>query len=251
MALPPSPIRRPTRSGLFPSSHPSAEHLEPAIEILGGTPPNVVRRRVSPIRFVVPPAVGRRIGAFDRAVDRSFETLRGRPVADRIFYTASTLGDFALIWHLAGTARALRSAQDERESLRLAAALGLESILINWGVKSLFRRTRPVWEQHRPLGLRRPRSSSFPSGHATSGFMAATLLASSSRRRWAPLWYGMAAVTAASRVHVRIHHGSDVVAGAVIGLAMGSIIRRAWPVSPPATTPPPHADDPDRGGLAA
>ena len=47
--------------------------------------------------------------------------------------------------------------------------------------------------------------------------MAASLLADG-RRRSAPLWYGIAAAVAASRVHVRIHHGSDVVAGAAIGL---------------------------------
>jgi undecaprenyl-diphosphatase len=225
-----------------------AERVEPAaIELLGGTPPLVVRRRSSPVRFVLPPALSRRIGAFDRAADRSFGHLRGRPVPDRIFYAASALGDFSLIWHLAGTARALRSPQDEREALRLAAALAVESAVINWGVKSLFRRARPAWEQHRPLGLRRPRSSSFPSGHATSSFLAATLLSDGGRRRSAPLWYALAAVTAASRVHVRIHHGSDVVAGALIGFAMGTVVRARWPIpTPPAA---PHTPDPGRGGL--
>ena len=206
--------------------HPLADA---AIEALGGTPPAVERQPASPVRFVLPPSVSRRVGAFDRAVDAAFDRhLRGRPAADRVFYAASALGDFSLLWHVVGTARALRLAQDERAAVRLAVALGLESVAVNWGVKSLFRRARPQWEQHRARALRRPRTSSFPSGHASSGFLAASLLAEQSRTT-AP-WYGLAAVVAASRVHVRIHHASDVVGGAVLGLVLGHLVRRHWPV---------------------
>jgi undecaprenyl-diphosphatase len=94
-------------------------------------------------------------------------------------------------------------------------------------VKSLFRRTRPAWDQERPHGLRKPRSSSFPSGHATSGFMAATLL-SAGRPRSRPFWFALATVVASSRVHVKIHHASDVAAGAVIGVGLGRLVRKIW-----------------------
>ena len=100
-------------------------------------------------------------------------------------------------------------------------------MLINGVVKSFFRRERPQWEQARSHALRKPRSSSFPSGHATSAFMAATLLVDGRRRR-APLWYAVAATVASSRVHVRIHHPSDVAAGSLIGLALGAFVRRVW-----------------------
>jgi len=167
------------------------------------------------------------VKAFDDAVDGLFDHLRGNPIADRVMYGASGVGDFSLIWHIASIVRALRG--DEREAVRLTVALASESALINIGVKSLFRRTRPDWEQDRPRGLRRPRSSSFPSGHATSGFMAATLLATG-RPRSRPLWFALAAVVASSRVHVKIHHGSDVAAGAVIGIGLGTIVRKIWPL---------------------
>ena len=49
---------------------------------------------------------GPTVARFDEAVDAWFDGLRGNPVADRIFYLASALGDFSLIWHLAGFARA-------------------------------------------------------------------------------------------------------------------------------------------------
>jgi undecaprenyl-diphosphatase len=206
---------------------------EVAIEALGGEPPDAARPAVTPAAAVLPRPLADRVRAFDARVDRAFDTIRGNPVADRIMYGASALGDFSLVWHLVGVGRAVRGGRThEREAARLAAALLVESALVNVGVKSLFRRTRPAWDQHRPRRLRRPRSSSFPSGHATSGFMAATLLSTGGRRsRMA--WFGLAAVVASSRVHVRIHHGSDVAAGALIGIGLGRLARRLWNVSPP------------------
>jgi undecaprenyl-diphosphatase len=71
-------------------------------------------------------------------------------------------------------------------------------------------------------------SSSFPSGHASAAFTAAGILAEDSRA-W-PLWYLLAGLVASSRVHVKIHHASDVVGGAVLGIALGRMARRAWPL---------------------
>jgi membrane-associated phospholipid phosphatase len=58
--------------------------------------------------------------------------------------------------------------------------------------------------------------------------MAATLL-SEGQPRWRRVgWHGLASVVAASRVHVGIHHPSDVVAGALIGTGLGHLVRRYW-----------------------
>ncbi|HEV2811566.1 MAG TPA: phosphatase PAP2 family protein [Acidimicrobiales bacterium] len=197
-----------------------------AITALGGTPPDVRRGPVSPVRWLLPPGLSRCVAAFDRSVEMGFDRLRGRRHLDRLFYTASALADYSLLWHLAGTGRALLSAEHEREALRLGVALGVESVAINVGVKSLFRRTRPRRQEHQHHFLRQPRSSSFPSGHATSGFMAATFL-SEGQPRWRRIgWHALASVVAASRVHVGIHHPSDVVAGALIGTGLGHLVRR-------------------------
>ena len=47
----------------------------------------------------------RGVASFDLAVDRAFDHLRGRKAADRVFYAASELGDFGLIWNGAASAR--------------------------------------------------------------------------------------------------------------------------------------------------
>lgn len=201
------------------------------VEVLGGTPDDEVRSATPPLAEAAPGAFGEAVGAFDRAVDRWFDAhLRGKPVADRVFYGASAMGDFALLWHLMAVVRAVRGGSREAEGIRMSAALGVESFVINGPVKAVFRRERPAWEQSRPRALRKPRSSSFPSGHATAGFMAATLL-SAGRPKQRPLWFGLAALVASSRVHVRIHHASDVAAGAVIGLGLGQLARRLVPLA--------------------
>ena len=161
-------------------------------------------------------------------MDGAVDKLRGNRRADRLFYAASELGDFSLIWHLVGAARGLTSNRRADEAIRLSAVLAVESILVNGVVKSFFRRRRPEWlsEIPRPHRLRHPRSSSFPSGHASAAFTAATLLAEDDPL-W-PLYYGAAAVVASSRTYVKIHHASDVVAGAVTGLVIGRIARNVW-----------------------
>ena len=169
----------------------------------------------------------RAIGRFDGAIDERVDRFRGHPHVDGLMYVASELGDFSLIWHLVNTGRALAPDRRLTHAVRVAAVLGAESALVNGPVKSLFRRHRPAWEQARPLRLRRPRTSSFPSGHASSAMTAAGIL--SQRDPLWPLYYAIAAVLASSRVYVKIHHPSDVLAGALFGAVLARLARRAWP----------------------
>jgi len=166
---------------------------------------------------------------FDACAEDGFDRLRGRPAADHLFYGASELGDFSLAWIILGCLRGLRSERHQRAALRLGGALVAESFLVNVGIKSMFRRTRPPWDVHRPRDIRRPLTSSFPSGHATSSFTAAVLL-SEDDPLW-PLYWGVAAVIAGSRVYVKIHHASDVAAGVAVGVTMGLAIRHLVPLA--------------------
>jgi undecaprenyl-diphosphatase len=182
----------------------------------------------------IPRTLVDQVARFDAAVDRRFDALRGRPGVDRAMYAASELGDWSLIWHLVGTAQALRPGRRPESAVRLAVILGLESALVNGGIKSLFNRRRPVASVARPHRLRQPRTSSFPSGHASSGFTFAGV--ASEDDPLGPLYYGLAVLVAASRVHVKIHHASDVIAGAAVGYGLSRVARKAWPA--PSRTGP-------------
>ncbi|HET6792835.1 MAG TPA: phosphatase PAP2 family protein [Acidimicrobiales bacterium] len=170
--------------------------------------------------------------AFDGAVDSAFDRLRGRPLPDRVFYAASALGDHSLIWLILAGIRAIRPGRQGLAAARAAAGIGAESALVNLGIKSLFGRVRPAYANIGPLHLRRPRTSSFPSGHASAAFCAATLLGDQDPAR--PLYYAAAVVVATSRIYVRIHHASDVVVGVAVGVLLGRFIRRRFPLPPPS-----------------
>ena len=163
------------------------------------------------------------IKAFDDAVDNAFVPLRKNLIANRVFYAASEAANHSLLWHSITWAQVLLKQRTVREALKISVALGIESALINGPVKMLFRRERPTLAEERPHNLRTPKTSSFPSGHATSGFCAAMLLTGQRKR---PIYFLLGAIVASSRVHVRIHHASDVVAGAAIGAGVGFGLRK-------------------------
>jgi undecaprenyl-diphosphatase len=174
---------------------------------------------------------------FDDAVERFAQRIRS-PLLDPVFFGLSSAADHGLLWFALGSLRAARKG-DPTIALRLAAALGVESGLTNGPIKLLFQRIRPVLaepDEPLPYGLHRPVTSSFPSGHATSGFTAASLLGQG--RRTQPLYYALAGLIAFSRVYVRLHHGSDVVAGAALGLGFGRVARRVAPLEPSGAPTP-------------
>jgi undecaprenyl-diphosphatase len=179
-----------------------------------------------------PPSPDSRIDRLDEAADAAWgRVFRGHPFADRIFYLASELGDFSVIWLLLAAAEGVRSEEDADASIRLALLLVGESILVNQGIKRLVRRPPPIHAGARPHHVRLPPTSSFPSGHASSALAAAGML-SHRHPKAAPAYYGLAAIVATSRVHVKVHHASDVLAGAAIGIGYAWVAKRLWPVRP-------------------
>ena len=175
----------------------------------------------------VPPAVRAGVKEFDEWFDRALDHIRGNPVADRVFYTASAVADWGLVWHLIGLARASVDPSRLPDAARLSLTLGVESLVVNQGIKRLFNRGRPVFDGVRPHPLRTPSTTSFPSGHASSAFCAAVLLSAQAPRQ-RPLWYALATVVALSRPYVRIHHASDMVGGGAIGYTVGRLARAVW-----------------------
>jgi undecaprenyl-diphosphatase len=169
----------------------------------------------------------RRLTAIDKQVEEGVDRLRS-PAADRVFYSLSSAADHGLLWLAIGAVGAAVSPKHRRRPfVRFALAMGVESALTNGVVKSPFRRVRPedrLVGLPLPYGMHRPITSAFPSGHAASAFAAATVL--SERSAAAPAYYLLAAGVATSRVYVRMHHTSDIVAGAAWGLVFGRVARR-------------------------
>lgn len=168
------------------------------------------------------------VGSFDSWGDAQLERLRGNATADVVFKSASYLGDFSIVWHLVGVGRAIIDPSVVRQSLAMSALIGAESLIVNQGVKRLFRRIRPTETGDPRFPVRRPSTSSFPSGHASAGFFAAAILTTATGRHLAPVWYSAAVIVSVSRAYVRIHHPSDVVGGAAVGAVLGLVGSRVF-----------------------
>ena len=100
-------------------------------------------------------------------------------------------------------------------------ALACASLAAN-GLKQVFDRARPP-EADADLGslVALPGNPSFPSGHSATAFAAATAVAilCPRLRFWA---LALAAGVALSRVYLRVHYPLDVVAGGLLGAAVGA-----------------------------
>ncbi len=173
------------------------------------------------------------VARLDAAAERAFDHLRGRPTVDTGAAVLSNLADYGLVWTLLAAVKARRPGADRRRAVRALALAGTSSALVNTAVKRGVSRQRPSGGDPsgtEGLPVRAPTSSSFPSGHTLAAFTTAVVLADTPAERAAYL--GFASAVAASRVHLRAHHASDVVGGAVIGTALGVVARRLlrrWP----------------------
>jgi membrane-associated phospholipid phosphatase len=165
------------------------------------------------------------VTAFDERFEKWLASRRSEGL-DHVMYGISSAADHALLWLALGSIRVART-RDVRWGGRFLLALAGESAVTNT-VKIAFRRVRPPdhfsHDEPLPYRMRRPITSSFPSGHAVTAFTAAAIL--SRRSRLGPLYYSLAATVAASRVYTRIHHASDGIAGVALGLTLGRVARR-------------------------
>lgn len=143
-------------------------------------------------------------------------------VLDRLVGTLNPVGSgVTLLVVCAGVGLVGRVGRRSRlhEAAWLGAVTFMIAGLVEYSLKYLVGRPRP----DAVLDV-----DSFPSGHATSVFAVATIFAAFyPRLRW-PL-YALAAAVAAGRVYLMRHYVSDVLAGAIIGVVIASLLlqRRA------------------------
>ena len=105
----------------------------------------------------------------------------------------------------------------------LLIGLLMSLLICNMGLKHLVMRPRPSWlNPEYILLIANPTDYSFPSGHTTSSFVAATILTLTNRKfgYWA---IPLAILLAFSRLYLYVHFPSDILAGVIIGTAIGLV----------------------------
>ncbi|HXR31419.1 MAG TPA: phosphatase PAP2 family protein [Solirubrobacterales bacterium] len=142
------------------------------------------------------------------------------PGLEELMRVLGKSGNNAGIWMAIGVVLALVDSSN-REAWLVCALLGPIAIGLNYVVKLVVRRPRPVLEGLPPLGGA-PSSLSFPSAHATSSFAVATAMA-----RVEPLG-GLAFILALAlslgRPYLGMHYPSDILVGALLGVGLGLVV---------------------------
>jgi membrane-associated phospholipid phosphatase len=151
---------------------------------------------------------------------RALRTRGHSPGMEKLARALGKAGNNGAVWVLLGVALVVVDPSN-REAWLICAALGPIAIGLNYVVKLAFRRPRPVLEGLPPLGGA-PSSLSFPSAHATSSFAVATAM--TRVEPVAAVAFVLAAALALGRPYLGMHYPSDVLAGALLGVALGLIV---------------------------
>jgi membrane-associated phospholipid phosphatase len=186
------------------------------------TPPEQPLREAAPPGSLLRRVLGE-LEALDVAV---YEAVEGTPtptidVPLRVLSNAANhaklyVGISALLFALGG-------AGGRRAAVTGLAAVATNSLIVNQPMKLLSRRPRPDRGRVRLAEARHtrmPTSTSFPSGHAASGFAFAAGVSEAMPQLGIPL-RALATTVAYSRVHAGVHYPGDVVVGALVGMAVG------------------------------
>ena len=145
---------------------------------------------------------------------------RRQRVLDRFVIGYSALGNRGLLWVVAGAIVGV--ATQHWWAIPLVAGVVWATLGLNYGLKRGVRRERPLERRGRPPLIVAPASPSFPSSHAAMAAAGAVALSVYAPAFW-PLFATLAVLMAASRVHLAVHHVSDVVAGLAVGACTGAV----------------------------
>lgn len=152
------------------------------------------------------------------------------PVLDEMMQSVSSLGNKGMIWIGIGILLLLLGVKNKKRrngGLLVLLSLAVNFLACNVILKPLVDRTRPYYVlDYTPL-IPPVGDPSFPSGHTSASFAAATAIYAINRK-WGLAAYLLAAVMGFSRLYLGVHFPTDVLAGALVGTAAALAVIRLW-----------------------
>jgi len=193
-------------------------------------PKLLVMKKTHPAKLAPLGSLAHRVDTFCEGI---VSPLRGNQGVDRLAWVASAAGDHGAVWAVLSALWAIGKPQKAPAILRALGLAGVGSLCLDGLAKSLGPKFLPRSRPRRVLGdpplPRRPRGSSFPSGHSTAAGTAIVLLGAADPLLGA-VCFPVAGTVAWSRIHLKAHHPSDVIGGLLIGAGLGLVLR---PLVPP------------------
>ncbi|MBU3112592.1 phosphatase PAP2 family protein [Clostridium lacusfryxellense] len=145
------------------------------------------------------------------------------PIIDKVMVVSSYLGNGGMVWIII-IALLVISKKYRRIGFMVLAALILSTILGDIVLKNVVKRIRPsATIPAINLLIARPLSYSFPSGHTTSSFAVAGILARYFKD-YAVEFFSLASLIAFSRLYLYVHYPTDILGGIILGLICSGII---------------------------
>lgn len=139
---------------------------------------------------------------------------------DKVMPFITKLGDGGILW-ICIALLLLMFPRTRKAGAAMAVSLGLEVICCNVFLKPLVARPRPCdIDQTVRLLIPHPEGYSFPSGHTSASFAAASALFFDKNRFRVPA-LALAALIGFSRLYLYVHYPTDVLAGALVGIMIG------------------------------
>ena len=138
---------------------------------------------------------------------------------DAVMPVVTSLGDLGIVW--IAVAAFLFFLKKEKKWAGLMLCALLATVVLGDGIiKPIIERMRPfLSDPHIVLLIPPPSGFSFPSGHSGSSFAAATVLCFYHKKAGAAALL-LAFLIAFSRLYLSVHYPSDVLAGALLGVAV-------------------------------
>lgn len=142
---------------------------------------------------------------------------------DKFMVFITNLGNRGIIWLIISLIFMTRK-EYRKISIYSILALILVTILGELVLKNIVDRVRPfeIVEQMELL-IKKPVSSSFPSGHTASSFTMAGVL-SHKIRKYKITFYILASLIAFSRLYLFVHNPTDIVAGIVLSVVCSNFV---------------------------
>jgi undecaprenyl-diphosphatase len=167
------------------------------------------------------------VTGLDRELERWQVHHRPEPFAHLAVWL-SDAGAFGIVWIALAIVLAVLYRRYTVVGTLLLTIVVSESL--SFRLREAIGRDRPPvrFVEPEPL-ITTPTSHSLPSGHSTTAFAAATVLGAYFPR-FRPAFFALAALIAWSRVVVGVHYPLDVLAGALLGVALGLLMLRALPL---------------------